>query len=135
MAKHLDSDDIENVVNALLEWPADSKLTWDRLLDAISHGYGLNTTRQTLEKKNRIKQAFNETKEYLSEKRTPKSKSLPPSLAIAGERLRKFERKIKLLEFENQKLLEQFQVWLYNAYRHNITIEQLSEPLPRNNDE
>ncbi len=34
------------------------------------------------------------------------------------------KRKIARLELENQRLLEQFQVWLYNAYVHDITIER-----------
>ncbi|OBU31956.1 hypothetical protein [Photobacterium phosphoreum] len=133
MAKHLTDKDISNVVELLDEWSTDSKLTWDRLVEAVKYNYKLVTTRQTLEKQVRIKIAFVEVKSIVSGnggKAKNSVRSLPPSLKVAAERLNTQERKIARLELENQRLLEQFQVWLYNAYLHDITIDQLNEPLP-----
>jgi predicted nuclease with TOPRIM domain len=130
MAKHLTDKDIANVVEILDEWPAESKLTWDKLVDAVEHEYKFKTTRQTLQNPTRIKIAFKEVKKLISGNLTTNNKSLPPSLKIAAARLEKYENKIERLEFENQKLLEQFHVWLYNANRFGIKIEQLSEALP-----
>lgn len=133
MAKHLTDKDISNVCELLDDWPMDSKLTWDRLVDAVAHDYKLTTTRQTLQKQTRIKNAFTEVKALVSGN-APKAvaarkRHLPSSLKAAADQLEKRERTIARLEAENNRLLEQFQTWLYNATQHGVTIEQLNEPL------
>ncbi|KJG12890.1 hypothetical protein [Photobacterium iliopiscarium] len=130
MAKHLTDKDISNVVEVLDDWPTDSKLSWDRLVEAVEHEYKFKTTRQTLQKQNRIKTAFQEVKSLVSGKVPSNKPKLPPSLKVAAERLEKQQREIERLKRENQQLLEQFQVWLYNAYRHGVTIDQMNESLP-----
>lgn len=134
MAKHLTDKDINDVCELLDDWPVDSKLTWDRLVDAVAHDYRLSTTRQTLQKQVRIKQAFTEVKTLISGN-APKAvasrtRHLPSSLKAAADQLEKRERTIARLEAENNKFLEQFQTWLYNANQHGISIDQLNEPLP-----
>lgn len=133
MAKHLTDNDISNVCELLDDWPMDSKLTWDRLIEAVAHDYRLITTRQTLQKQIRIKNAFTEVKVLVSGN-TPnavaaRNRHLPPSLKVAADQLERRERTIARLEAENNRLLEQFHTWLYNATQHGITIEQLNEPL------
>ena len=130
MARHLTDKDISNVVDILDDWPTDSKLSWDRLVDAVEHEYKYRTTRQTLQKQARIKMAFNEVKVLLAGKAPTGKVSLPPSLKVAAGRIERQQRAIGRLERENQQLLEQFHVWLYNASRFGISIEQLSESLP-----
>tara|TARA_R110001583_G_C5663015_1_gene409841 strand:+ start:5314 stop:5718 length:405 start_codon:yes stop_codon:yes gene_type:complete len=129
MARHLTDQDISNVVEILDDWPTDSKLSWERLVEAVDHELKFTTTRQTLQKQKRIKTTFNEVKNIVSGSKSVKAK-IPPSLKVAAERLERQERTIARLERENQKFLEQFHVWLYNAHRFGINIEQLSEPLP-----
>ncbi|GAJ72840.1 transposase [Vibrio sp. JCM 18904] len=134
MAKHLTDTDISNVCELLDDWPIDSKLTWDRLVEAVAHDYKISTTRQTLQKQARIKRAFTEVKELVSGNTPPKAvaarnRHLPSSLKAAADQLEKRERTIARLESENSRLLEQFHTWLYNATQHGITIEQLNEPL------
>ncbi|CAH1218253.1 conserved hypothetical protein [Vibrio harveyi] len=133
MAKHLTDKDISNVCELLDDWPMDSALTWKRLVEALLHDYRLTTTRQTLQKKTRIKKAFDEVK-GLTSGNSPKTaatqkRKLPASLKSAAGQLEKKERTIQRLEAENSQLLEQFHTWLYNATQHGITIEQLNEPL------
>ncbi|KPA52809.1 hypothetical protein VT25_10040 [Photobacterium leiognathi subsp. mandapamensis] len=133
MAKHLTDKDISNVCELLDDWPMDSKLTWDRLVEAVAHDYRLITTRQTLQKQIRIKNAFTEVKALVSGNSSKaiaaRNRHLPSSLKAAADQLEKRERTIARLEAENNKLLEQFHTWLYNATQHGITIEQLNEPL------
>ncbi|WP_394244755.1 hypothetical protein [Vibrio astriarenae] len=134
MAKHLTDKDISNVCELLDDWPTDAKLTWDRLVDAVAHDYKLMTTRQTLQKQARIKNAFKEVKAIVSGN-TPKAaaarnRHLPSSLKAAADQLEKRERTIARLEAENSRFLEQFHTWLYNANQHGVTFEQLNEPLP-----
>ncbi|AZG34588.1 hypothetical protein [Shewanella psychromarinicola] len=130
MAKHLTDKDISNVVETLDDWPVDSKLSWDRLVEAVKHEHKIETTRQTLQKQIRIKTAFHEVKGIVSGKVLSSRPKLPPSLKIASERLETQKRTIERLERENRQLLEQFHVWLYNAHRFGVKVEQLSEALP-----
>lgn len=133
MAKHLTDKDISNVCELLDDWPTDAKLTWDRLVEAVLHDYKLTTTRQTLQKQARIKNAYKEVKVIVSGN-APKAvaardRHLPSSLKVAADQLEKKERTIARLEAENSRLLEQFHTWLYNATRRGVTIEQLNEAL------
>lgn len=133
MAKHLTDQDIEDVVGILDEWSPDSKLTWDELVKAAFQDCVINTTRQTLQKQIRIKRAYSEVKKITSGVKSTvgaANGSLPPSLRIAAQRLDKKNREIERLKKENNELLEQFHVWMYNAHRHGVTLEQLNEPLP-----
>jgi hypothetical protein len=130
MAKHLNDKDIVDIIDILDDWPTDSKLTLDKFVEAVEDECKFKTTRQTLMKQSRIKTAYDEVKGIVSGQTTANKPKLPPSLKIAGERLEKKNRKIARLERENEQLLEQFQVWLYNASINNVSIEQLSEPLP-----
>ncbi|GAK83410.1 hypothetical protein JCM19238_960 [Vibrio ponticus] len=100
----------------------------------MAHDYKLMTTRQTLQKQARIKNAFKEVKAIVSGN-TPKAaaarnRHLPSSLKAAADQLEKRERTIARLEAENSRFLEQFHTWLYNANQHGVTFEQLNEPLP-----
>ncbi|MCQ1060067.1 hypothetical protein LRP52_34235 [Photobacterium sp. ZSDE20] len=133
MAKHLNDKDINNVVELLDDWPTDTKLTWDKLVEAVQHDYKLTTTRQTLQKQPRIKSAYKEVKEIISGSPTLSDKGkkkLPASLSAAADMIEKRDRTIERLEKENRALLEQFHTWLYNSDLHGITIAQLSQPLP-----
>ncbi|ELH9566759.1 hypothetical protein ABPD30_003646 [Vibrio parahaemolyticus] len=138
MAKHLTDSDISNVCELLDDWPMDSKLTWDRLVEAVAQDYKLSTTRQTLQKQVRIKRAFTEVKTLVSGN-SPKAvaarnRPLPSSLKAAADQIERRDRTIARLEAENNRLLEQFHTWLYNATQHGITIEQLNEPLETKQD-
>ncbi|EHR0920360.1 hypothetical protein KS884_003511 [Vibrio parahaemolyticus] len=138
MAKHLTDSDISNVCELLDDWPMDSKLTWDRLVEAVAQDYKLSTTRQTLQKQARIKRAFTDVKELVSgntpEAVAARNRPLPSSLKAAADQIERRDRTIARLEAENNRLLEQFHTWLYNATQHGITIEQLNEPLETKQD-
>lgn len=133
MAKHLTDEDISDVCDLLDDWPMDAKLTWDRLVDAVAHDYKLITTRQTLQKQPRIKIAFKDVKALVSGNApnavAVRTRNLPSSLKAAADQLEKRERTIARLERENNRFLEQFHTWLYNATQHGMTVEQLNEPL------
>ncbi|MDF5688558.1 hypothetical protein P3748_25625, partial [Vibrio parahaemolyticus] len=112
MAKHLTDSDISNVCELLDDWPMDSKLTWDRLVEAVAQDYKLSTTRQTLQKQVRIKRAFTEVKTLVSGN-SPKAvaarnRPLPSSLKAAADQIERRDRTIARLEAENNRLLEQF---------------------------
>lgn len=130
MAKHLTDDDIKNIVEHLDEWDLTVGLTWDKLCEALHKSLGLGHTRQTLEKYSRIKDAYKSVKKHASGKKPRKKKILPSSLAAAATKIEKLERKNQRLNNENDRLLEQFLVWQYNAHIHGMKQAQLNQPLP-----
>lgn len=130
MAKHLTDDDIKNIVEHLDEWDLTVKLTWDKLCKSLHEQLGIDHTRQSIQKYSRIKEAYLSVKEHASGKMPRKKKVLPSSLAVAAERIEKLERTNLRLEKENNRLLEQFLVWQYNAHVNNVKVDQLNQPLP-----
>jgi len=138
LAKHLTDEEIIVIIDIVDGWGVDRKLSWDNLISAFFAKCARKTTRQALDRNNRIKLAFQNKKDMLKDKlagNESDKQSLPPSLKIAGNRIQKLESKISRLEVENSRLLEQFQVWQYNAYKRGITIQQSSEPLPASDRE
>ena len=86
MGRHLTEQDRQQIVGILDGWPADSKLTWDRLLDRIGHRLGIHPTRQTLSRDRRIKLAFQSRKE--GEPRPVRQSATEKSLHQKVERLK-----------------------------------------------
>lgn len=137
MAKHVSSQDIENIVAVLDYWPIDEKLSWNRLCMAIEEQLELvpAPTRQTLQKYARIKNAFDLCKKSPAAKLKilQNNNKLPASLRIAQLRIEAMEARVNRLEKENSLLLEQFIIWQYNAYKYGVSIAKLNEPLPKKN--
>ncbi len=135
MAKHLTDLDISNICELLDGWDTDYKLTWDKLVGAIKHELNITTTRQTLNKYTRITKAFVEVKSIVNRVSSGKKSNVqtaktPASLKIAQETIDRQNNTIQRLERENNELLEQFHVWLYNASTRSITPDMLNTPLP-----
>ena len=128
--KNLTDDAITQIVRLLDGW--NGKLTWDALADAIVARLHCRYTRQTLHKHERIRAAYALRKQALGK---PGKESQPVSGQL-GEALALIDRlkaENQRLEVENQRLLEQFVVWAYNAHCRGLTKEFLSQPLPRVN--
>lgn len=58
-----------------------------------------------------------------------KELKLPPTLAMAAQRIDRLTREVERLERENTALLEQFVVWQYNAFTHGLSQEDLNKGL------
>lgn len=127
-AKNLDDADIKQIVEILDGWS--EKLTWDMLIDAIELRMHNCYTRQALHKHERIRNAFELRKKGLvggdGEIRTVRSPELQKSL----ERIARMEVENTRLESENEKLLEQFARWAYNAHTRGLDSNFLNQPLP-----
>ncbi|RSN87034.1 hypothetical protein [Acinetobacter nosocomialis] len=137
MAQHLTDQNVQDIVEILDYWSPNEKLTWERLCKAIEVQLELvpAPTRQTLQKFARIKNAYDQGKKSPAALKILKAKQqkLPASLKIAQVKIDGLETKIERLEKENSMLLEQFVIWQYNAYKYGISIEQLNEPLNKQN--
>jgi hypothetical protein len=131
-AKNLDVSDIEQIVGIIDGWSG--KLSWSLLIDAIERRKHSRYTRQALHNHERIRAAFALRKQALSDE--PQDNEVSPhtpEMQAAIARISRLEAENKRLKYENDRLLEQFVVWAYNAHLHNLTKELLSRPLPNVN--
>lgn len=125
-ADNLTDDNIEKIAGILDGWS--EKLTWDKLIDEIEFRLNTRYTRQALSKHQRIKAAFQLTKERVSgESETLPSMSIEVAMMI--QKLKRIEAENDRLHHENQNLLAQFARWAYNAYSKGVTIDDLDKPL------
>lgn len=93
MAKHLSNSDIAQICDLIDDWDVNTKLTWDALTIAVKRRLRIDTTRQTLYSKNRIRYAFEDVKAIISGNGNAQQGklSIPPSLKVAAQRLAKKE--------------------------------------------
>lgn len=127
MAKHLNKKDVTLVKSILDTW--EGKLSWDLLSNAFEQRSGRSVARQTLASNELIKQAFDHRKNQL--KLGSLNTKTPQSLATAAQRIARLENENARLIAENSRLLEMFELWQYNAYKHNLSDDQLNEPKPK----
>ncbi|WP_233799924.1 hypothetical protein [Paraburkholderia sp. HP33-1] len=126
---NLDDAAIGRIVQILDGWSG--KLTWQLLIDAIQHRSKQRYTRQALYSHERIRQAYGGRKKALStDKPAMGVFDGPPELKIALDEVARLTAANERLENENNRLLEQFVRWTYNASKKNLTEELLNRPLP-----
>lgn len=130
-AKNLDDGAILLIVSLLDGWSG--KLTWDLFAEEIERRTRVRYTRQALDKHARIKMAFQVAKERLSgAPRTVRKHRLSEVETEAlVQRYARLQAENERLERENNRLIEQFQTWLYNAHLKGLTKECLNSSLPR----
>lgn len=126
MAKHLTERDIKLVIGLIDAW--ESKLTWEALCDEAESLIGTRPTRQTFNAHARIKSAFADKK--VQQKTGLQPTKRPQSLAIAQQRIHRLESESQRLKAENERLLERFIRWQYNAQKRGLSQAVLDAHLP-----
>lgn len=129
--KNLDDDAIGLIVGVLDGWSG--KLTWDLLIEAIQKRLRVRYTRQALDKRARVKLAYQVTKARISKINTSerRQKLSVAELEALIQRTNRLEAENVRLRMENERLLEQYVTWAYNAYLKGLTKEYLNTPLVR----
>ena len=130
-SKNIGDAEIKQIVEILDGWS--DKLTWDALIDAIELRLFNKYTRQTLHKHERIRHAFDLRKNKLSSGDSSVRRVASPQLHIALDRIARLVAENQRLESENNRLLEQFARWAYNAHTRGLDDTFLSRPLPEVN--
>lgn len=125
-AENLTDELIEKIVRILDGWS--EKLTWNKLIDEIEFRTKNKYTRQALAKHQRIKDAYNLTKNRVSDvvKELPNMSSEVVALI---QKVKRLEAENDRLNFENETLLAQFARWAYNAHSKGVTKEMLDKHL------
>ena len=126
MARHLTEHDIQILIDLIDAWSG--KLTWDGLCDKGGDVLGFRPTRQTLNSHRAVKSAFDNKKTQQKTGVMPSKR--PQSLAIAEQRIHKLESENARLTSENDRLIELFIRWQYNAQKRGVTKAMLDEHMP-----
>lgn len=132
MGNHITTKEVEKIVSLIDQWNEDEKFTWESLCRLADKRFQISATRQTLYSQRPIQSAFVLKKEKLRSQVVKKLK-VPPSLNIAAHRIAALEAENIRLKKERDGLLAQFVTWQYNAENNNISLDMLSEPIPRFN--
>ncbi|KAA1014928.1 hypothetical protein FVF58_03110 [Paraburkholderia panacisoli] len=128
-AKNLDDEVVASIVDLLDGWSG--KLSWELLIDAVERRKKLRYTRQALHRHERIRLAFGVRKAALADQSDePDTHDDSPELKLALDEIARLRGENQRLESENNRLLEQFARWAYNAHTRNLTREFLNQPLP-----
>lgn len=113
------------------------KLTWNSYAEQLAKVLGEDTiSRHTLMSYKVLVEAFRERKESLKE--TKSSETSDITLEFAKKQIAMLEAKVRRLEIQNEKQLEQFVRWQHNAYMMpkvdmKLLNQQLDKPLPKVN--
>jgi hypothetical protein len=127
-SKNLGDAEVRQIVEILDGWSG--KLGWELLIDAIELRMFNRYTRQALYKHERIRHAFDLRKKDISGNDGDVRRVESPQLQIALDRIARLEAENSRLESENNKLLEQYARWAYNAYTRGLDHDFLNRALP-----
>lgn len=129
MARRLTDADIAAVCELLDGWRG--PLTWEGLVASVEQRFGHRYTRQALNLHLRISDAFKLRKRALRDVPERPSSSTPVGVQAMQERLSRLEAENARIKAENQRLLEQFVRWSYNASLRGLDDRCLNQALPR----
>lgn len=129
MARRLADADIAAVCEMLDGWRG--SLTWEGLVDSVEQRFGHRYTRQALNLHVRISDAFRLRKKVLRDAPERPPSATPVGVQVMQERLSRLEGENGRLNAENQRLLEQFVRWSYNASLRGLDDRYLNQALPK----
>jgi hypothetical protein len=123
-------ENVAKVIELLDSWS--TKLTWERLIEALRAEIGITYSRFTLSERPRIAHAFALRKEVLrgTVARGPRTINDGRVLAVL-ECSGRLKATAERLSAENNLLLEQFITWAVNAERHGVSMDMLNQPLAK----
>lgn len=118
---------LPKILRELDRW--EGKLTWPLFCDRVAKVLHVDSvSRYTLMRYEGIQHRFKVRQRELREA----TDQVPRDYALdaAKKRILDLEAQVRRLEDTNRLLLEKFQRWQYNAYAHNLRMDQLDAPLP-----
>jgi hypothetical protein len=129
-SRNLSPENVELIVGLLDGWSG--TLTWKGLIESVERRLYFRYTRQTLHAHQRIQDAFGLCKERLDRgSRKKGEKHVSQEMRLLMQHLARRDAEVERLKAENQRLMEQFVVWLYNAQIRGIGQAELGRSMPR----
>ncbi len=129
-SRNLGAKELDLIVGLLDGWSG--ALSWNQLIDAIELRLFFRYTRQALNNHDRIGEAFRLCKARLTEctSASREARAKTPMEQALRARLTRRDAEVVRLEAQNQRLIERYVVWLYNAQARGLGLSELDRPLP-----
>ncbi|MAZ88374.1 MAG: hypothetical protein CL693_12095 [Cellvibrionaceae bacterium] len=118
----------EGCIEALIQDWRNPKLSWDMLVAACKSELGIETTRQALNTRERIKALMKLRKTEL--KAPSQAPGYIKDLQAANKRIEALTKRVGELEYANNQLIDMFIRWQYNASLYGVSEEKLNQPVP-----
>lgn len=118
----------EQRIEALIQNWRNTKLNWALLVDACKSELGIETTRQALNTRERIKALMKNRKTEL--KAPSQEPGYVKDLEAANKRIKALTKRVGELEYANNQLIDMFIRWQYNASLYNLSEAKLNQPVP-----
>lgn len=122
------TNDDERRIEALIQNWGSPKLSWQFLVEACRKELGIETTRQALNTRPRIKALLKIRKVEL--KAPSKATGYSRDLLDANKRIEALTQRVAELESANAQLVDMFIRWQYNASLYGVTEAKLNQPVP-----
>jgi hypothetical protein len=108
------------------------RLSWELVVQRVQAMLGRTFTRQGLDKNEIISIAFGQAKDRRRKrsKKEVEESDRPPELAVAERRVEMLRGEIAVLKAEQERFLEKFATWLYNARSRGVSEFDLNRQLP-----
>ncbi len=121
MAKHITSEDVEEIVEKINAWQG--KITWKDVEDLCVEVTGHTKTSVALRAHDDILTAYEENKETDHKARSKHKGTRPKSQALlaAEARIAKLQKNNAFLKRLNAQLNEKFLIWAANASKKHLT--------------
>lgn len=123
----LTGKDEQRIETLIQEW-RNPKLSWALLVDSCKSELGIETTRQALNTRERIKALVKIRKTEL--KAPSHAPGFVKDLQVANKRIEALTKRVGELEFANNQLIDMFIRWQYNASLYNLSEAKLNQPVP-----
>lgn len=120
------------IVELIRNWPINVNLTWGKICEEAESVLDYIPTRQALNKKNTIKNAYGTRKNIIRKHNENLSSiSKPKSINDAVDQIVRHKSQIKQLKNENELMAEAINRLIYNGSLHGLSEQQLMKPLPQ----
>lgn len=119
---------IDKIVRIIDNW--EGKITWELIVEAVERSLNAQYSRQTLSKKDNIKDAYNKKKDQLSGEKCAPIYYTPREMQKVLDRLDRLENENKQLKKQVDTQIIQLAQWAYNANARGLTCADLNTPLP-----
>lgn len=126
-SRNLSPSDMTVILELLDGWSG--RLSWELLIEQIERRLLFRYTRQALHGHEQIASAFKVTKRRIRGV-TGRAPVADPALQKSLEVNARLQAQVLRLETENERLIQKFVRWAYNAHLHGVGEHELERPLP-----
>lgn len=131
MSRAITDNDVRQMVEMIRAWPKNEPFKWECICEGARSILGYKPTRQALDKKPALANAYDVKKTNLRSEADKLSKVTRPRTTLeAMEKIANLQQENDQLKAEVSRMAEIANRFIYNGSIHGITRDKLMAPLP-----